>query len=179
MPAHRWIDLSERGYGVSLLNDSKYGFGVHQNVMSISLLRSPTNPDPHADEGEQVFTYSLLPHAGSWQDAETVRRAYELNVPLIARAGASPTSTASFATVDAPNVVIDTVKKAEDTDDVIVRLYESHGARGPVRLEFEHPPKSAVECDLMEENDEPVAIEGAGTAFEIKPWEIRTFKVSW
>ncbi len=179
VPAHRWIDLSERRYGVSLLNDCKYGFGVHQNVMSISLLRSPINPDPHADEGEQVFTYSLFPHAGSWQDAETVRRAYELNVPLVAQAGASPTSTTSFATVDAPNVVIDTVKKAEDTGDVIVRLYESHGARGPVRLEFERPPKSVSECDLMEENDEAAVVDGNGVAFEIKPWEIRTFKVSW
>jgi alpha-mannosidase len=178
---HRWIDLSENGYGVSLLNDCKYGFDVHDNVMRISLLRSTVNPDTEADMGEHWFTYSLYPHEDSWQSAETVRRAYELNVPLVARAtdshaGVAP-AVSSLLSVDAVNVVVDTVKKAEDSDALIVRLYEAHGARGSVTLSFGDTPVSITECDLMEENDTPVSPEGNDVVFNISPWEIRTFKV--
>jgi alpha-mannosidase len=181
VPAHRWIDLSESDYGVSILNDCKYGFDVEDNVMRISLLRSPTAPDPHADEGYQEFTYSLYPHTGSWQEAQTVHRAYEANVPLTvnvtdAHGGAVP-SLFSFATVDNPNVILDCVKKAEDSDDIIVRLYEAYGTRGQVNLGFTSTPAHVVECDLMEENDESVELDGNGIEFVIKPWEIRTFKV--
>jgi len=179
---HRWIDLSESGYGVSLLNDCKYGFDVHDGTMRISLLRSTTNPDPHADEGLQEFTYSLYPHAGGWQEADTVRRAHELNAPLVARAADKHTGSVpaemGFVSVDRPGVVIDAIKRAEDSDALIVRLYEAHGSRGPVKLAFRDAPKSVTECDLMEENDEPVGTDGAVVEFDIKPWELRTFKVS-
>jgi alpha-mannosidase len=178
---HRWIDLSEAGYGVSLLNDCKYGFDTHQNVMRISLLRSAVRPDPKADEGHHDFTYSMYPHAGSWRDAQTVRRAYELNAPLLARivkpAEGSAPSVAGFVTVDRESVILDTVKKAEDSDAVIVRCYESHGVRGAVALTFGKAPKRVTECDMMEENDVPVKMSGSSVAFDIKPWEIRTFKV--
>jgi len=181
VPGHRWIDLSEADYGVSLLNDCKYGFNVHDNVMRISLLRSPTSPDPHCDEGHHEFVYSLYPHAGSWREAATVRRAYELNVPLVANlvtahAGDTP-ARGGFASADRANVVIDCIKKAEDSDALIVRVYEAHGARGPVRLTLASPPRRVAECDLMEENDMPVERDGACVSFDIKPWEIRTFKV--
>jgi alpha-mannosidase len=181
VPGHRWIDLSEANYGVSLLNDCKYGFNVHGSVMRITLLRSPTGPDPHADEGHHEFVYSLYPHSGSWQEGETVRRAYELNVPLVAdptvsRKGSLP-PVHGIVSVDRPNAVVDCVKKAEDSDALIVRLYEAHGGRGHVRVVFARPPRSASECDLMEENDLPVEIDGPRMDFYIKPWEIRTFKV--
>lgn len=175
VPGHRWIDLSETGYGVSLLNDCKYGFSVHDNEMAISLLRSSTNPDPHADEGRQEFTYSLYPHSGSWQDAHTVRKAYELNVPLRIAAASSPEE--SLVKVDAPNVVVDWIKKAEDSDELIVRLYESHGARGTATLSFSRVPANIVECDLMEENDEGVECEGSNVVLSMRPWDIRTLKV--
>ena len=184
VPGHKWIDLSESEYGVSLLNDCKYGFDVHDNIMRISLLRSPTLPDPECDQGVHNFVYSLYPHAAGWQQAETVRRAYELNVPLLAHvAEGTPTkgaipAVAGMLSVDKTNVVIDTVKKAEDSDEIIVRLYEAHGARGPVTLSFADAPKSVVECDLMEENDEAVELAGNDVKFTIKPWEIRTFKVT-
>ncbi|HQI75294.1 MAG TPA: glycoside hydrolase family 38 C-terminal domain-containing protein [Candidatus Latescibacteria bacterium] len=181
VPGHRWVDLSESGYGVSLLNDCKYGFDIHENVMRISLLRSAIRPDPKADEGHHEFTYSLYPHAGSWRDANTVHRAYELNVPLIARVvppnkGAKQANE-SFVRVDRNSVVIDTVKKAEDSDAVIIRCYEAHGVRGPVTMSFASPPQQVSECDLMEENDVPVRISGSSFEFSIKPWEIRSFKV--
>jgi alpha-mannosidase len=179
---HRWIDLSESGYGVSLLNDCKYGFDVHDNVMRISLLRSPTVPDPHCDEGHHEFTYSLYPHAGTWQEAGTVRKGYELNAPLVTEVvkttgGNHPSG--GFVSVDADNVVIDSIKKAEDSDDLIVRVYEAHGGRGCARMTFAHAPESVTECDLMEENDVAVELDGASISFDIQPWEIRTFKVTY
>ena len=176
--AQRWIDLSEHGYGVSLLNDSKYGHNVKDNVMSISLLRSSTNPDPNADQGHHEFTYSLYPHAGSWQDAGTVRRAYELNVPLVVTQGVASKST-SLLVVDAGNIVIDWVKKAEDSDTMIVRLYEAHGARGPATVRFANEPASVCECDLMEENDTPVLVDSASVRMSFSPWEIKTLKVAY
>jgi alpha-mannosidase len=177
VPAHRWIDLSEGDYGVSLLNDCKYGFDTYGNTMRISLLRSPTDPDPVADQGVHKMVYSLMPHAGDWRDAETVRRGYELNAPLVATHGTG--GSESFVTVDRYGVVIDCVKKAEDSDALIVRLYEAHGTRGPVTLAFANAPASITECDLMEENDVNCTVSSGAVSFEIKPWEIRSFKVAF
>jgi alpha-mannosidase len=182
-PGHRWIDLSEGDYGVSLLNDSKYGFDVIDNRMRISLLRAPVSPDPQADEGKHHFTYSLLPHAGDWRAAQTTRRALELNVPLLAEVAPARKApippTMAFAQVDRDHVILDTVKKAEDTDDLIVRLYEAHGQRGPVNLSFNRPIKKAAECNLMEEQDEKVTFKNDTIRFPIRPYEICTFKVTF
>jgi alpha-mannosidase len=130
--AHKWVDLSEGGYGVSLLNDCKYGHDIRDNVMRISLLRGTTMPDPQADLGEHRFAYSLLPHAGPW-DESTIAAAYALNDPLRIyrplRPG-SPTPPAaprSLVACDAPNVVIETVKRAEDGNDCR-RLLAQRGA---------------------------------------------------
>ncbi|HEY0602931.1 MAG TPA: glycoside hydrolase family 38 C-terminal domain-containing protein, partial [Herpetosiphonaceae bacterium] len=155
--AHRWIDLSEAGYGVALLNDSKYGHDLHHNVMRITLLKSGVNPDPNADQGIQRFTYALLPHAGDWREGEVVRRAAELNIPLIAyrpqpssESRPSQQSTA-FVHCDAAHVMLDTIKTAEDGDGVIVRVYEAHNQRGPVTLTFAQPIRDVEECNLLEE----------------------------
>ena len=109
VPALRWADLSDATHGFSLLNDSKYGYDVKGNVLRLSLLRSPEWPDPHADEGHHEFTYSLYPHGGTWRDAQTVRRGYELNYPLIAMRAQKHEGTLprehSFVRVEADNVV--------------------------------------------------------------------------
>jgi len=151
--------------------------------MRISLLRSTVHPDPHADEGRHEFTYSLYPHAGDWRDAGTVRRAYELNAPLIAmntnpHEGDLPKAF-GFISVDRANVLVDCVKKAEDSDATIIRLYEAHGARSSVNLAFAQKPTAVTECDLMEEHDVQVELNGSTIRFSIKPWEIRTFKVQF
>jgi len=153
--AQKWVDLSEGGYGVSLLNDCKYGHDVQDNIMRISLLRSPTMPDPQADQGEHQFTYSLLPHAGGW-DERTIAAAYALNDPLIVWGGMSESANERisesdvgllpmgstrgalaadrpFIAVDKPNIVVETIKWAEDGNGVIVRLYESRRQRGRSR----------------------------------------------
>ncbi|MBD3183965.1 alpha-mannosidase [Candidatus Poribacteria bacterium] len=183
VPAQKWTDLSEGDYGLSILNDCKYGHDIHNNIMRISLLRSPTSPDPKADEGKHQFVYSLHPHKGDWRKAETVQRAYEINSPLLTlisepRYGELPKS-ASFVCVDKKHVVIDTIKKAEDNDDIILRLYEAYGQRGEINMEFIAPPKEVAECNLMEEGDEKMKISGSNVSFYIKPYEIRTFKVKF
>ncbi len=180
VPGQRWVDLSEGDYGVSLMNDCKYGHDVHDNVLRLSLLRSPVSPDPHADEGAHQFTYSLHPHTGDWREGETVQRAYELNCPLMAipceaHQGNLPKS-ASFASVDKKHVVIDTVKKAEDSDEIIVRLYEAYGQRGEVTLSFGITPEKVAECNLMEEDERHLDINGSAVYFQIKPYEIVTLK---
>lgn len=180
--AQKWTDLSEGNYGVSLLNDCKYGHDIHNNLMRISLLRSPTAPDPHADEGEHDFTYSLYPHAGDWRFAQTTRHAYQLNCPLIAELtepheGTLPRSY-SFAKIDQENVIIDAIKKAEDSNAMIIRVYEAYGQRGDVTLKVGFDPTTVTEVDLMEENDESLEFEGNKICFKISPYEIKTFKIA-
>jgi len=180
VPALRWADLSEGDYGVSLLNDSKYGYDVKGHTLRLSLLRAPIDPDPTADEGAHDFTYSLLPHAGDWRTA-TVREAIDLNTPLIAtpfpaRAGTLP-RVSSFASVDSENIIIDVVKRAEDSDASVMRLYEAYGQRGNVVLRFGRMPKCVFECDLLEENDRPLELQDGAVRLYVTPYEIRTLKV--
>lgn len=180
--AQRWADLSEGDYGVSLLNDCKYSYDVRGNTLRLSLMRSPIDPDPQADEGEHTFTYSLYPHAYDWRNG-TVTQAYELNVPLITVEsppikGALP-PVYSFVSVDSEHVVLDTVKKHEDSAALILRLYESHGQRGDCTLTFAQKPTKVTECDGMEENDTPVKFTGNAFTIYVTPYQVRTFKVTF
>ncbi|HEX4716862.1 MAG TPA: alpha-mannosidase [Ktedonobacteraceae bacterium] len=180
--AHRWADLSEGGYGVSLLNDSKYGHDIHDNVMRLTLLKSAIVPDPEADQGLHRFTYSLLPHQGDWRAAQTVRRAYELNVPALVKPGFLPEGqsepvASSFLSTDCPHVVIDTVKPAEDGQGLIVRLYEAHNQRGNGTLTFATPLLSAMECNPLEETLGKAAYQGNTLSFQVRPFEIKSFRV--
>jgi alpha-mannosidase len=177
--AQRWVDLSDATYGVSLLNDCKYGHDIHGNSMRLTLLRAPINPDPQADRGRHTFAYALMPHAGGFAEAGAVRAGYEFNAPLRhttveASKGELP-ATGSFFWVDAPAVVLDTVKKAEDSDDVIVRLYEAHGGRVDARLVTALPTASAVECDLLERTTgKPMKIKDGNLELTFEPFEVKT-----
>ncbi|NLF57380.1 MAG: alpha-mannosidase [Candidatus Hydrogenedens sp.] len=181
--AHHWADLSEDGFGVSLLNDCKYGYDVRGNVLRLSLLRGAVEPDPVADEGHHEFTYALLPHAGDWR-GDTLREGLMLNQPPLAMAAppaagrAALPPVASLVRVEPDRAVVDTVKRAEDGDAVIVRLHEARGGRGPVTVSFLMPPKSVCECDLMEENDQPLDMaDSFSVDLGLTPFEIRTLKV--
>jgi alpha-mannosidase len=175
---HQWADLSERGYGVSLMNDCKYGYDIKDNVMRLSLLKSAIYPDPLADQGEHEFTYSILPHSGDWVEARTVREAWELNNPLHYVQGASPTAGKSLFRFmnDNDNVMVDAVKKAEDADAIILRIHEFTGKRSEVGLTSDYGVISWQECDLMERE---VAEKQCGPElqFLLKPYEIKTFLV--
>jgi alpha-mannosidase len=184
--AHRWADLSEAGYGVSLLNDSRYGYDVYGNTLRLSLLRGAEWPDPDADRGNHEFTYALLPHGGDWRAAEVVRRAAELNTPVMCVAIPAGTSkegrlalSTSYIQVDGP-AILDTLKPAEDGLGVIMRLYEPHGGRGRVKVTLPAAWHTATECNMIEE---PIAsgargILDGGLEFAIKPFEIKTFRLS-
>ena len=174
--AQKWVDLSEGGYGVSLLNDCKYGHGFHGNLMTLSLIKTGTYPDERADIGMHEFTYSLLPHRGSWRDADTVRAAYELNRPVrfISTAGSGPLPEEySFVSCSEKNVMPEMVKLSESQEGWILRLYESQGIRTKAVLRFGRPFTAVYEADLMEN---PLEKLGGGTeiTLEIRPYEIRT-----
>ncbi|MEW6278346.1 MAG: alpha-mannosidase [Candidatus Eremiobacterota bacterium] len=179
--AHKWADLSESDYGVSLLNDCKYGHDVRDNVMRLSLLRGPTEPDPEADLGLHRFTFSLFPHHGPVGPL-TVSEAYRLNDPLRAfrldggacRRPAMPLVMA----VDNPNVVLETVKRSEDGSAVVVRLYESQRSRGALRLETSFPLKAAFRVNLLEEDPEPLPVEDNQVLLSVRPFEIVTLKLT-
>jgi alpha-mannosidase len=181
--AHKWVDLSEGNYGVSLLNDCKYGHDIHENVIRLSLLRSTSMPDPHADRGRQRFVYSLLPHAGTW-DETTIGAAYALNDPIVVfeprrrepRSGGVPPGV-SFLASDSANAVIETVKGAEDGRGLIVRLYESQRRRGRVNLESAFPLAGAWRADLLEREGGPVDVDGRTVSLELRPYEIVTLRL--
>lgn len=169
---HKWVDVSEAGYGVALFTDSKYGYAVHGNVMRISLLRGSEAPDPTADLGRNFFRFALFPHAGTLQQAGVVRRACEFNAPWIPVAG--EIERQSWFSIDSPHVVIDTVKKAEDSGRLIVRLYECHGARGKARLATSLPLAGATLTNLLEEPLEPLPVRDGEVELAFKPFQILT-----
>ncbi len=183
VPALRWADLSDAKTGFSLLNNCKYGYDAKGNVLRLSLLRSPEWPDPHADEGHHVFTYSLYPHAGSWRDAQTIRRGYELNYGLSAmqvshHEGTLPAQH-SFLQLRADNVVLTAVKNAEDNDGMVLRFYEWAGKEGDVTVQLPPGAKSASETDLMERATGALVIQNGSTTIHTKPYEIKTLKVQF
>ncbi len=188
--AQRWMDLSEPGLGVALLNDGKYGHSCHGSVMGLSLLRGPKFPDEHADQGSHEFTYALLPHAGDWRAAGVPAQAEALNRPLRAlplpaeQAGAIRGAWAPFslAVEGAAGVGVAAVKPAEDGDDrLIVRLFERHGGRGTVALAWNRPIRDAKRLDLLERplaDAPPPAPEhtpaGSTVRVALRPFEIVT-----
>jgi len=178
---HKWADLSEGDYGVSLLNDCKYGYDIKDQTMRLTLIKSGIYPDPEADQGHHSFTYSLYPHGGSWFEAETVKEAYELNYPVQnvkveGKNGVEPTEK-SFIEVEEQSTILETVKKAEYSDEVILRFYEYGNRRDKVKVKLDNEIKSVHECNLVEENIEKIENDDSEFEFKIKPYEIKTFKV--
>ena len=185
VPALRWADLSDAKHGLSLLNDSKYGYDAKDNVLRLSLLRAPTWPDPHADEGHHEFTYSLYPHGGTWKEAMTVRQGYQLNDPLLAtamqaHAGPLPAQQ-SFVSSTADNVIITAVKQAEDDNSLIIRFYEWAGKSGNVGIRLPRTAKAAYDVNLMEKSEQPLTLSSGGSEVTVptEPYEIRTVRVEF
>ncbi len=198
---HRWADLSEGNYGVSLLNDCKYGYDIQQNTLGLSLIKSAVRPDETADRKIHEFTYSLYPHAGGVTECQVQKEAMMLNMPLLysfaekkgqqvppgvntpvysTRCPYGQTDKISYSMIetDCSHIVIDTVKKAEAEDAYIVRLYEFQNAKDSgARLKFHFPVKRVVETNLCEEEMQELMLSGSGITFEIGCFEIKTFKV--
>ncbi|HCR40575.1 MAG TPA: alpha-mannosidase, partial [Lachnospiraceae bacterium] len=180
--AHKWVDLSEPEYGVALLNDCKYGYSVKDSILDLNLLRSPQYPDEDADQGSHEFTYSLYPHAGDEVTGKVAQAAYELNIPLRIQAqetdaGAISNTAFSFIQTDSDHIVVETVKKAEDSNHIIVRLYECHGTTTAATIKLGMPPKQVALADLMEQEKLPLELCGNEVQLIFKPFEIHTLKI--
>ncbi|MCI0512737.1 glycosyl hydrolase-related protein [candidate division KSB1 bacterium] len=184
--AHKWIDLTDASgdYGVSLLNDCKYGFDIKANVMRITLLRSPKYPDPQADMGEHTFTYTLYPHRGDWRTAQTLQRAYELNYPAQVHftsnhAGTAPPAQTLVRLEGSPGVLLTTVKPAEDRAALILRLVEYYGQPGEVTITL---PQEILQARAVNLIETPLAtrINFAGSSLKttLKPHEIQSLEVT-
>jgi len=181
VPALHWADISDATHGVSLLNDCKYGYDAKGNVLRLSLLRSPEWPDPHADEGVHEFSYSLYPHGGSWRDALTVRRGFELNYPLLVRPlerhEGKFKDEYSFLQLHANNVVLTAAKKAEDSNWLILRFYEWAGKESDVKLRLPGGALEVSETDLMEKPLGLLSLQDGAVTVHTNPYEIKTIGV--
>ena len=177
VPGHKWSDLSEHGFGVALLSESKYGFSTFGNVMRMSLLRSSKYPDPQADMGLHEFAYAIMPHAGNWRDAGIVAEAYRFNVPVLFALASSPAEPRSFASVDDVNLVLDTIKKSENDESIVLRLYECHGARGTAKVRVDLPFKTAVFCNVLEDDAKPARVMDSSIEVPYGPFTIITVKL--
>ncbi|MFH0797095.1 MAG: alpha-mannosidase [Candidatus Omnitrophota bacterium] len=187
--ALRWADLSDDKYGVSLLNDCKYGYDIKRNIIRLTLLRAPTYPDPEADWGKHRFTYSLFLHRGNWSNSEVVKQGYQLNIPVLLlplSVGApfmapetglmnqAPTSF-SFIKTEGLDVVISALKRSEDGQGFILRLYESNGKAGKVTVTLPSEPKELRETNLIEEVKNKIPFTGRRFTIMVKPFQIATF----
>ncbi len=168
---HRWADLSEPGYGVALLNESKYGYDILGHTIRLSLLRAPGFPDPEADQGSHQFAYALLPHDGDLRDAGVIAEAEHFNLPLTLVAGQGDGRVVS---VDRPGVSVEAVKWADRSDAVVVRICEVWGSRGPVRVTLHRPFVSVVRTDLLERAVCPLAGDDGSIELELRPFELVT-----
>lgn len=178
--AHKYVDLSEYGYGVSLLNDCKYGHDILGSTMRLTLLKCATYPYQDADKGEHDFTYSIYPHSGDWREADTIRHAFDLNNPLRgvkigAKDGTLPEEY-SLVNTDARNVIVDTVKKAEDSEDLIIRMYECYNKKTETTVTFGFDVERAAVCSLMEEEERELEVIDNKVQLVLKPYELVTLK---
>ena len=175
--AHRFVDLSEPGYGVALLNNAKYGHNAVDGTLGISLVRGPLYPDPFADEGEHRFTYSYFPHTGNWVDGGVTREARALNAPLVVTgASADAMDRGPFVTSDGTEVGLAALKPAHDQDGLVLRVYEPHGNQGQVSLTCTRAPSTVNRVNLLEEpvDGSDISLDGNTVSFDIRPFEVVT-----
>jgi alpha-mannosidase len=173
---HRWGDISEAGYGVAILNDAKYGYEALGSDLMLSLLRSPMYPDPLADEGTHHFTYSVYPHRGDWTEGEVVAEAFALNSPLLVTLGQE---RPSFLRAEGLSLGIGALKRAEDGEGLILRVYEPHGGRGTATLTFSRP-WTVVPVNLLEDPiAEPAGVQGedARVTLDFRPFEVKSVRL--
>lgn len=177
---HKWVDISENGYGVALLNDCKYGHSAEGSTLKLTVLKCGTFPNPEADQGKHLLTYSVLPHCGDFRTSGVMDEAYALNQPLVAteigaQIGMIP-ETFSLVSCDKKNVLVETVKKAETDDSMVVRMYEAFDSRGETIVTVAEGFKEAYLCDLMENELQKLEFSDNKVILPFKNFEIITLK---
>ncbi len=173
----KWMDLSEGHYGVSMLNDCKYGHSVKDSNMALTLIKSGTEPNPITDQEEHVFTYAIYPHAEGWRAAGTVAEAYKLNQPLLVQTQTAEQEAFSYASAAHANVIVETIKDAEDGSGTVLRLYESENAYTKTKLTVNADFEKAYICNLLEETEHEASVAGKEIEVVLKPYEVVTVKV--
>lgn len=176
IPIHRFIDLSQGDFGVSILNNGKYGHSINENIIGITLIRSPLTPDYSADLGIHEFTYAILPHKGSLSEL-TIKESEELNRPLYVLNINQKLDDNFLLTWDKTNIILGAIKKAEDGNGIILRLVEYLGKEENIKLYFKIPIIEAFETNLLEEIEKTVPVNNSVIELKIKPFEIKTIKI--
>ena len=179
---HKWADLSEGDYGVSIINDCKYGYDIKDSLMRITLMRAPICPDPVGDKGVSTFVYRVYPHKNNWSQADTVKYAFQLNQPLTVFAAEKQDGTfgaeKSFITVDKENIIIDAVKPAQDGNGIIIRMYEAERKHCKVNVKFNFGTvNKVIETNLMEVDETEIPAADNGFSFTITPHQVKTFRI--
>ncbi|MFH0989235.1 MAG: glycoside hydrolase family 38 C-terminal domain-containing protein [bacterium] len=181
VPAYRWADVSSEGYGVSLLNNSKYGYDIKDHVMRLSLLRSPKSPDPMADRGTHAIEYALYPHRGTWKDANTLRRGMEFNNPLTVtitdtHQGKLP-ATSSFIQLSPSNIILASIKKAEESNAWVIQMVNPGGGASVAQLTLPRAPKKALLTNFLEEEGKALEVKNNSVSIPMRQNGIATLKV--
>ena len=180
---HKWADLSDNSFGLSVLNDCKYGWNIKNGRIRPSILRCATDPNPEQDREMHYVTYALYPHEGAVQTSAVVQHGYMLNDPLFAvRADAHDgmlPPVFSAVSADCDNIIIETVKKAEDSDSIIVRTFETWNRRTDCTLTFDRPIRRAFVTNLLEKECEALQPDGCAIRLTYKPFQIQTLKVEF
>ena len=194
---HYFADLSEFGYGVSILNDCKYGFETQGNVQRLSLLRSPKAPDANADMGMQRFKYAIAPHKGGFSEASIKQAGYNFNYPLrVVGSGADAVTSAnsvlgSFRLEAPPDVILETIKRGENDEDleghyplkprsgksVIIRMYEALGGSSKAKINFSVSVKKAFKTNLLEDDEEELLVGKNDLDLTLRPFEVVTVRL--
>lgn len=177
---HKWADMSQNDCGIALLNDCKYGYDAYDDTLRLSLLRSPIEPDYKTDRGINEFTYSIYPHKDNWFDANVINKAYELNNPIIVndtKMVDEKIKINNFVEIDNKNIVLETIKKAEDDESFIFRLFEANGAGGNTCVRLAFKIDEVIMTNLMEKEEKRINVKDNTFTFMAKPFGIYSFKV--
>ena len=178
VPGHRWVDLGEPDFGVSLFSDCRHGYSVFGNQLALTLLRGSELPDPQADIGRHRMRYAIYPHQGDWRAADTVGRALCFERPMLwAKGQPRAPLRQSFLTAAPANVIVDTIKPAEDGEGWVVRLYESAGVRAAAALDFGADISSVWISNTLEDRIAALPTAGRGCRLSLRPFQIATLRV--
>jgi alpha-mannosidase len=182
VPALRWVDLSDDEYGVSILNDSKHGFSAQGNNLRMTLIRTAYDPDPISDKGHHEMSYSIYPHEKDWREGMAFRKAIEFNYPLQVFLVENPVSGTypdeySYLEIKPENIILSALKVAEDSNNVILRLYEATGKESVAEINLNSEIRQAYEVDLMEENQENLTHNRNSVSLHFMPFEIKTIEL--
>ena len=178
--AHKWADLSEGGYGCSIINDCKYGYDIHNSHMRITLMRAPTCPDPVGDHGINTFRYEFHPHKNDWR-FDTVQKANTFNIPAFGYFNAESTEGidegTSFIEISDKNVSVEALKISQSEDGYIIRFVEDEQKRGTCKIKLGFDFSKVIETNMIEEEKSEITCQENAFTFDYKPFEVKTFKI--